>query len=153
MSDVIYFESEDGKIVVADDFVQIAHVTVKVNDLMSGEAYVGKPDQTINMALALVGIFCIFLGKIREGQLTDLIDINVLFTASNYFDLAGLIILLVTLLITLPQKEYYALQFRLKDGNKKRVILKDKQHYVNILEINKAINQALRYADYRRQSK
>ncbi len=153
MSDIIYYESEDGKIVVADDFIQIAHTTFKVDEVKNGEAYVGKPDQTVNMALAVLGIFCIFLGKVRAGQLTNFADINVWFMASNYFDLAGLIVILITLLITLPQKEYYALQFHLKNGNKKHVILQDKQHYLQIHEINSAIQQALRYANYRGQSR
>lgn len=147
MSEIIYYESEDRTITIADDFIKVAHMSFQVEELTRGEAYVGKPDQTVNLAFALVGIFCIVLGKIRSGQLAQIVDMNVLFTASNYFDLAGLILILIALLITLPQKESYGIRFTFKNGRKKSVILKDNR--IEIMEINKAIEQALRFAKYR----
>ncbi|QOY35491.2 DUF6232 family protein [Anaerobacillus isosaccharinicus] len=149
MGQIFYYKSDDGKISISDEVICIFHMKFKIDELKSGEALIGKPDQTLNLALALVGIFCILLGKIRSGQLSQIIDANVLFSASNYFDLAGLIIILIALLITLPQKEQYALQLMFKNGRKKNIILKDNHDVLEIGEINKAIKQAIRYAEYR----
>jgi hypothetical protein len=153
MSEIIYYESDDKKIKIADEFIRVHHRKYQINELKRGEALIGKPDQTVNLAFAIVGIFCILLGKIRAGQFTQVIDVNVLFSASNYFDLAGLILILIALLITLPQKEHYALQLTFKNGKKKNIILKDRQDQLDIREINKAIKQAIRYANYRGQTR
>jgi hypothetical protein len=153
MSEIIYYESEDREITVADDVIRIFHMNFKVAELKSGEALIGKPDQTVNIAFAVVGIFCILLGKIRAGQLSEIVDVNVLFSATNYFDLAGLILILIALLMTLPQKEHYAIRLIFKNGKKKNIILEDKQQNLNISSINKAINQAIRYHEYRDQTR
>ncbi|MCT8138377.1 hypothetical protein H1D32_11815 [Anaerobacillus sp. CMMVII] len=153
MSEIIYYKSENGRIAVADDYIRISHMKFKIDELTSGEALIGRPDQSINIALAVIGVFCILLGKIRAGQLSQIIDVNVLFSAVNYFDLTGLVIILLALLMTLPQKEHYAMQLRFKNGRKKNIVLKDFQDKLEISEINKAIKQAIRYATYRNETK
>lgn len=153
MGNIVYYQSKDGNIIVADDYIRIFHMTFKVDDIKSGEALIGKPDQTINLAFAFVGIFCILLGKIRAGQLLQIIDVNVLFSATNYFELTGLGLILISLLMTLPEKKEYALQFCFKNGKKKNILLKDKEQFLDISEINQAIKQAIRYAEFRGQIK
>lgn len=149
MSEIVYYKSEDAKIIVTDRYIRIFEVTYKIEHIRSGEAFVGKPDQTLNFALALIGIFCIILGKVRSGQLNQLLDIHVLFSASNYFDLIGLVFILITLLITLPQSERYAIKLKFKSGKQKVIMLIEKKHFIEISIINKAIKQAIRYSDFK----
>ncbi len=150
MSEIIYYESEDGQIMVTDQMLRIFYRCYRIDDLKSGEAFVSKPDQTVNLAFAFVGIFCIMLGKIRAGQLSQMVDMNIFFSATNYFELTGLILILIALLMALPQNEQFTIKLKFVSGRNKTIILKEKQNYLEIQEINKAINQAIRYAEYRR---
>lgn len=151
MSEIIYYESVDSKIAVTDQYIHMFRETYKIEDLQSGKGVKLKPDQTINLAIALVGILCIILGKIRAGQLSEIIDLNVLFSASNYFDLTGLFFILIVLLMTLPQNDQFAIRIVHKNGREINILLREKKYYQEIPEIEQAINQAIRYAEYRRK--
>lgn len=149
MSSIVYYESSDGNISITDTEIYLFGMTYNIEDLKSGVALVEKPDQTINLAFALLGIVCIILGKLRAGDLLQIVDLNVLFNAANYFDLTGLILILIALLITLPQDKLYYIQVLLNNGNKTKIILTEKKYYTDIVEIDQAIKQALRFKEYK----
>ena len=151
MSEISYYESVDSKITVTDQYIRVFGIIYNLEDLKSGQGVLIKPDQTVNIAIALVGIVCILLGKIRAGQLSEAFnDISLFFSASNYFDLTGLVLILIALLITLPQTEQYAIRLTHLNGNQVDIILSEKKYYQEIREIDRAIKQAIRYAEYNR---
>lgn len=150
-NEIIYYESVDKKIAVTDQYVYVFRGKYKIEDLQSGQGVLMKPDQTLNIAIAIIGIVCIILGKLRAGQLSQIFDLNVFFNATNYFDLTGLVLILITLLMTLPQTEQYAIRLKHRNGNQVDIILKDKKYYREIREIDRAIKQSIRYAEFKRK--
>lgn len=150
MSEVKYYESSDSQIIITDRQFQIFRSIFTIDDIASGGAFAKKRDQTLPVAFAIVGITCILLGKIRAGEITQIADIEVLFQATNYFELTGFILALVALLMALPQKDEYYIEIQLRDGGQRRFLLIEKKYFQEVKEIDQAIIQALRFANYRR---